>query len=163
VPQTKLLAGLLLAALAVVIAYAAATAYAASYRVAVNKTAHKALPIAANKTVPKPHPLYVTARHLVINGNKIYADLTVDVVNADASRIAGRVVYGTGTLTLGNATYAVKTAYGTVTKGSVKLTLYTGNSIVLLQYKHSYYFAIVKPLGRPGVERFGGRVTLKIQ
>jgi len=150
-----MLAGLLLVALAVAVAYATATVYATGYQAAGNKTAHKA--------PAKPYTVYVTTRHLVINGSRIFADLSVDVINDNASRIAGRVVYGTGTLTLGNATYAVKTAYGTVAKGDVKLELYTGDSIILLQYKHGRYFAIVKPLGRPGVERFGGRATLEIQ
>jgi len=155
VARARLAAGLLLVALAVAVAYTTATVYAAGYQAAGNKTIHKA--------PAKPHPFYAATRHVVINGSKIYADLTVDVVSANASSIAGRVVYGTGMLTLGNATYTVKTAYGTLAKGAVKLMLYTGNSIILLQYRHGRYFAVVKPLGRPSAERFGGRATLEIQ
>jgi len=119
--------------------------------------------VAVAYTTATAYVASIGAKARVSHANKTHADLVVDVVNTNASHIVGGVVYGTGTLTLGNATYAVKTAYGTAVRGDVKLTLYTGNAIILLQYKHGRYFAVVKPLGRPGVERFGGKATLKIQ
>jgi len=73
--------------------------------------------------------LYVSTRQVTISGDGISAQLTVDVVNRNMTSTAGRVVYGTGTVTLGGATYNAKTVYGVVGNNAAHLTMYTGDAI----------------------------------
>jgi len=107
--------------------------------------------------------LYVSTRQVTISGDGISAQLTVDVVNGNTTSTAGRVIYGTGTVTLGSATYNVKTVYGIVGNNAARLTIYTGDTIISLLYKNGQYHAVVKPLGKSGYERFNGTATLQIQ
>jgi len=155
VTQTKLLVGLLLVALAIAIAYTAITAYAVSYKADANKTSHK--------TPPKPHPLYVTTRTLKINGSRILAELNVDVVNENVTHVYGRVIYGTGTITLGNETFVIKTVYGTLNGREAKLTLYAGNALIELHVRGHRYFAVVKHFGQSEAKIFAGRAEVKVQ
>jgi len=107
--------------------------------------------------------LYVSTRQVTISGDGISAQLTVDVVNRNATSTAGRVIYGTGTVTLGGTTYNAKTVYGVVGNNAAHLTIYTGDATVSLLYKNGQYYAVVKPLGKPGYQRFNGTATLQIQ
>mgnify|MGYP001772597964 CR=1 FL=1 len=107
--------------------------------------------------------LYVSTRQVTISGDGISAQLTVDVVNRNTTSTAGRVVYGTGTVTLGGATYNAKTVYGVVGNNTARLKIYTGDAIISLLYKNGQYYAVVKPLGKPGYERFNGTAVLQIQ
>jgi len=107
--------------------------------------------------------LYVSTRQVTISGDGISAQLTVDIVNRNTTSTAGRVIYGTGTVTLGGATYNAKTVYGVVGNNAARLTIYTGDAIISLLYKNGQYYAVVKPLGKSGYERFNGTATLQIR
>jgi len=144
-------AGLLAVLLVATMAFAAQGA-------AVDKGVHNA--VKAKKAIANV-TLHVATRHINITGRGIRLDLTVDVVGVNATKL-GRVVYGTGSLELGNATYTVKSVTGTLGKNTAELTIYTGNALIRIVYHNGKYYAVVKPLGEPGLQKYGGRAKLTV-
>ncbi|RFA95666.1 hypothetical protein [Pyrobaculum aerophilum] len=106
--------------------------------------------------------LYTTSRQLTITGDGINVALNVDVVNANATSPYGRIVYGTGTVQLGGNTYTAKSVYGAVKPWGAKLTVYTGNELVVIKYFNGQYLAVVKTFGQQGYQSYNGTATLNI-
>jgi hypothetical protein len=144
-------AGLLAVLLVAAVAFAAQVAA---------KGVGKVAPVKAKKAVANA-TLNVATKYVNIAGKNIKLDLTVDVVGVNAAKF-GRVVYGTGSLELGNVTYTVKSVTGTLGKNATDLTVYTGNALIRIVYHHGKYYAVVKPLGAAGLKKYSGEATLTV-
>jgi len=105
--------------------------------------------------------LSVAARQVTISGDGIKAELTVDVVGVNVTRF-GRVVYGTGSVELGGVLYTAKSAAGFLGGDAAHFTIYTGNAVIKIKYYGGMYYAVVKPLGTAGYQRFNGTATLTV-
>ena len=101
----------------------------------------------------------VAIRQVSISGDGIKAELTADVVGVNVTRF-GRVVYGTGSVELGGVSYTAKSAAGFLGGDAARFTIYTGNAIIKIKYYGGVYYAVVKPLGTAGYQRFNGTATL---
>lgn len=104
--------------------------------------------------------LYVSTRQLYISGSGIDAVLTVDLVSRNATSIYGVVVYGTGTVKLGNNTYVAKSVSGVVAPKFVMVRIYTGRELIFITYHNGRYKAVVKLLGAPGAQIYSGTASL---
>jgi len=105
--------------------------------------------------------LSVATRQVTISGDGIKAVLTVDVVGVNVTRF-GRVVYGTGSVELGGVSYTAKSVAGFLGGDAARFTIYTGNAIIKIKYYNGMYYAVVKPLGTAGFQRFNGTATLTV-
>lgn len=105
--------------------------------------------------------LSVATRQVTISGDGIKAVLTVDVVGVNVTKF-GRVVYGTGSVELGGVSYTAKSVAGFLGGDAARLTIYTGNAIIKIKYYNGMYYAVVKPLGTAGFQRFNGTATLTV-
>jgi hypothetical protein len=105
--------------------------------------------------------LSVATRQVFISGDGIKAELTVDVVGVNVTRF-GRVVYGTGSVELGGVSYTAKSVAGFLGGDAARFTIYTGNAIIKIKYYNGRYYAVVKPLGTAGYQRFNGTATLTV-
>jgi len=105
--------------------------------------------------------LSVATRQVTISGDGIKAVLTVDVVGVNVTRF-GRVVYGTGSVELGGVSYTAKSVAGFLGGNAADLTIYTGNALIKVMYHNGRYYAVVKPLGTAGFQRFNGTATLTV-
>jgi hypothetical protein len=105
--------------------------------------------------------LSVAIRQVSISGDGIKAELTVDVVGVNVTRF-GRVVYGTGSVELGGVLYTAKSVAGFLGGDAARFTIYTGNAIIKVKYYNGMYYAVVKPLGTAGFQRFNGTATLTV-
>ncbi len=105
--------------------------------------------------------LNVATRQVSISGDGIKAVLTVDVVGVNVTRF-GRVVYGAGTVELSGVLYTAKSVAGFLGVDAARFTIYTGNAIIKIKYHDGMYYAVVKPLGKPGFQRFNGTATLTV-
>jgi len=105
--------------------------------------------------------LSVATRQVTISGDGIKAELTVDVVGVNVTRF-GRVVYGTGSVELGGVSYTAKSVAGFLGGNAADLTIYTGNALIKVMYHNGRYYAVVKPLGTAGFQRFNGTATLTV-
>ena len=105
--------------------------------------------------------LNVATRQVSIYGDGIKAELTVDVVGINVTRF-GRVVYGTGTVELGGVSYTAKSVAGFLGGDAARFTIYTGNAIIKIKYYNGMYYAVVKPLGAAGLQRYNGTATLTV-
>ncbi len=105
--------------------------------------------------------LNVAIRQVTISGDGIKAVLTVDVVGVNVTRF-GRVVYGTGSVELGGVSYTAKSVAGFLGGNAADLTIYTGNALIKVMYHNGRYYAVVKPLGTAGYQRFNGTATLTV-
>jgi len=85
----------------------------------------------------------------------------VDVVGVNVTRF-GRVVYGTGSVELGGVSYTAKSVAGFLGGNAADLTIYTGNALIKVMYHNGRYYAVVKPLGAAGFQRFNGTATLTV-
>ncbi len=103
----------------------------------------------------------VATRQVTISGDGIKAAFTVDVVGVNVTQF-GRVVYGTGTVELGGVSYTAKSVAGFPGRNVAELTIYTGNALIRIMYHNGRYHAVVKPLGKPGFQRFNGTATLTV-
>jgi len=106
--------------------------------------------------------LYSATRQLSISGDGINVALVVDVVNRNASSPYGRIVYGAGTVQLGGVTYTVKSVAGGVGPRGVHLNVYTGSELIVIRYLDGRYYAVVKPLGAAGLQRYNGTATFTV-
>lgn len=107
--------------------------------------------------------LYTTTRDLSITGDGLSISLKVDVVNANATSPYGRIVYGTGTVTIGGATYSAKSVAGMVGPRGADLRIYTGDALIAIRYFNGKYYAVVKPLGQPGYKTYTSNATLTVK
>jgi hypothetical protein len=105
--------------------------------------------------------LNVATRQVSISGDGIKAAFTVDVVGVNVTRF-GRVVYGTGSVELGGVSYTAKSVAGFLGVNAADLTIYTGNALIKVMYHNGMYYAVVKPLGTAGFQRFNGTATLTV-
>jgi hypothetical protein len=105
--------------------------------------------------------LSVATRQVTISGDGIKAVLTVDVVGVNVTKF-GRVVYGTGSVELGGVSYTAKSVAGFLGGNAARFTIYTGNAIIKIKYYNGMYYAVVKPLGTAGFQRFNGTATLTV-
>jgi hypothetical protein len=105
--------------------------------------------------------LSVATRQVTISGDGIKAAFTVDVVGVNVTKF-GRVVYGTGAVELGGVSYTAKSVTGFLGRNVAELTIYTGNALIRIMYHNGRYYAVVKPLGKPGFQRFNGTATLTV-
>jgi hypothetical protein len=105
--------------------------------------------------------LSVATRQVSISGDGIKAAFTVDVVGVNVTRF-GRVVYGTGSVELGGVSYTAKSVAGFLGGNAADLTIYTGNAMIKIKYYNGMYYAVVKPLGTAGFQRFNGTATLTV-
>jgi len=105
--------------------------------------------------------LSVATRQVSISGDGIKAAFTVDVVGVNVTRF-GRVVYGTGSVELGGVSYTAKSVAGFLGGNVADLTIYTGNALIKVMYHNGRYYAVVKPLGAAGFQRFNGTATLTV-
>jgi hypothetical protein len=105
--------------------------------------------------------LNVATRQVTISGDGIKTALTVDVVGVNVTRF-GRVVYGTGSVELGGVSYTAKSVAGFLGGNAADLTIYTGNALIKVMYHNGRYYAVVKPLGTAGYQRFNGTPTLTV-
>jgi hypothetical protein len=106
--------------------------------------------------------LYSATRQLTLSGDGVEASLTVDVVSRDASVSYGRIVYGTGVVKLGGVSYEAKSVFGVLGQDALRLTVYTGQEVIMVRYFNGTYFAVVKPFGTTGCQRFGGSAVLTV-
>jgi hypothetical protein len=72
------------------------------------------------------------------------------------------VVYGTGSVELGGVSYTAKSVAGFLGGNAADLTIYTGNAMIKIKYYNGRYYAVVKPLGTAGFQRFNGTATLTV-
>jgi hypothetical protein len=105
--------------------------------------------------------LRVATRQVSISGDGIKVELTVDVVGVNVTRF-GRVVYGTGSVELGGVSYTAKSVAGLLGRNAADLTIYTGNALIKVVYRHGRYHAVVRPLGVAGLQRYSGKATLTV-
>jgi len=105
--------------------------------------------------------LSVATRQVSISGDGIKAVFTVDVVGVNVTQF-GRVVYGTGTVELGGVSYTAKSVVGFLGGDAARFTIYTGNAIIKIKYYNGMYYAVVKPLGATGLQRYNGTATLTV-
>ena len=105
--------------------------------------------------------LNVATRQVTISGDGIKAAFTVDVVGVNVTKF-GRVVYGTGTVELGGVSYTAKSVAGFLGGDAARFTIYTGSAIIKIKYYNGMYYAVVKPLGTAGFQRFNGTATLTV-
>jgi hypothetical protein len=105
--------------------------------------------------------LNVAIRQVSISGDGIKAVLTVDVVGVNVTRF-GRVVYGTGSVELGDVSYTAKSVAGFLGGDAARFTIYTGNAIIKIKYYGGMYYAVVKPLDTAGYQQFNGTATLTV-
>ena len=105
--------------------------------------------------------LSVATRQVSISGDGIKAELTVDVVGRNVTRF-GWVVYGTGSVELGGVSYTAKSVAGFLGRNAADLTIYTGNALIKVMYHNGIYYAVVKPLGAAGLQRYNGIATLTV-
>ncbi len=103
----------------------------------------------------------VATRQVTISGDGIKAELTVDVVSVNVTRF-GRVVYGTGSVELGGVSYTAKSVAGFLGRNVAELTIYTGNALIRIMCHNGRYYAVVKPPGMAGFQRFNGTATLTV-
>ena len=105
--------------------------------------------------------LSVATRQVSISGDGIKAAFTVDVVGVNVTKF-GRVVYGTGSVELGGVSYTAKSVAGFFGGDAAHFTIYTGNALIKIMYYNGRYYAVVKPLGTAGFQRFNGTATLTV-
>jgi hypothetical protein len=105
--------------------------------------------------------LSVAARQVIISGDGIKAAFTVDVVGVNVTKF-GRVVYGTGAVELGGVSYTAKSVAGLLGRNVAELIIYTGNALIRIMYHNGRYYAVVKPLGTAGFQRFNGTAILTV-
>jgi hypothetical protein len=105
--------------------------------------------------------LSVATRQVTISGDGIKAVFTVDVVGVNVTQF-GRVVYGTGSVELGGVSYTAKSVAGFLGRNAADLTIYTGNALIKVMYHNGMYYAVVKPLGTAGYQRFNGTAILTV-
>jgi hypothetical protein len=105
--------------------------------------------------------LSVATRQVSISGDGIKVALTVDVVGVNVTKF-GRVVYGTGSVELGGVSYTAKSVAGFLGGDAAHFTIYTGNALIKIMYHNGRYYAVVKPLGTAGFQRFNGTATLTV-
>jgi len=105
--------------------------------------------------------LSVATRQVTISGGGIKAAFTVDMVGVNVTRF-GRVVYGTGSVELGGISYTAKSVAGFLGRNAAELTIYTGSALIKIMYHNGRYYAVVKPLGTAGFQRFNGTATLTV-
>ena len=103
----------------------------------------------------------VATRQVTISGDGIKAAFTVDVVGVNVTRF-GRVVYGTDSVELGGVSYTAKSVAGFLGRDTAQFTIYTGNAMIKIKYYNGMYYAVVKPLGAAGFQRFNGTATLTV-
>jgi len=72
------------------------------------------------------------------------------------------VVYGTGSVELGGVSYTAKSVAGFLGGDAADLTIYMGNAIIKIKYYNGIYYAVVKPLGAAGLQRFNSTATLTV-
>lgn len=56
--------------------------------------------------------------------------LTVDVVNKNATKPYGRIIYGI--VQLGGTTYTAKSVMGAIGPNGLRLTVYTGKELIII-------------------------------
>ncbi len=105
--------------------------------------------------------LNVATRQVTISGDGIKVVFAVDVVGVNVTQF-GRVVYGAGSVELGGVSYTAKSVAGFLGGNAADLTIYTGNALIKVMYHNGRYYAVVKPLGTAGYQRFNGTATLTV-
>ena len=105
--------------------------------------------------------LSVDTRQVTISGDGIKVALTVDVVGVNVTKF-GRVVFGTGSVELGGVLYTAKSVAGFLGGDAAHFTIYTGSALIKIMYHNGRYYAVVKPLGTAGFQRFNGTATLTV-
>jgi hypothetical protein len=83
----------------------------------------------------------------------------VDVVGVNVTKF-GRVVYGTSSVELSGVSYTAKSVAGFLGRNAAELTTYTGSALIKIMYHNGRYYAVVKPLGTAGFQRFNGTASL---